>query len=160
MDPPDGNVSSGTPTPEDDEADANLPSVSGLLSFKRVVVLLVALAASVTLMPHGASATTGIEVTFPVRVTITDVGVVFTPALRKLHPDTDTTYHVRVINKASTKHAFRIGYRTTKPLAKGASEDFFFTFHAVGKVPWRASNTTAPTARGIFDVKLSKGIAG
>jgi hypothetical protein len=130
------------------------------LSFTHLVALLAVFAVSVLVMPRSASATTGIEVTIPIKVTITDTGVVFTPALRKLHPDTDTTYQVRVVNTTAKKHAFRIGYRSTKPLAKGAAENFFFTFHTVGKVPWGANNTTAPTAKGTFDVKLSKGIAG
>jgi hypothetical protein len=127
---------------------------------KRLLAPLVACAAGALLMPHAAPATTGIEVTIPIKVTITDGGVVFTPAVRKLHPDTDTTYQVRVVNRASRTHSFRIGYRVTRPLAKGASEDFYFTFHTVGKVRWRAGPAKAPTAKGIFDVKLAKGFSG
>jgi hypothetical protein len=130
------------------------------LRLKRLLFLIAALAAGTIVMPRGAAATTGIEVTIPIKVTITDRGVVFTPAVHKLHPDTDTTYQVRVVNRASRKHSFRIGYRVTRPLAKGASEDFYFTFHTVGKVRWRASTATAPTAKGIFDVKLAKGFSG
>jgi hypothetical protein len=130
------------------------------LSLKRLLIPIAALAAGAVALPGGAAATTGIEVTIPIKVTITDRGVVFTPAVRKLHPDTDTTYQVRVVNRASRTHSFRIGYRATKPLAKGASEDFYFTFHTVGKVRWRAYNAKAPSAMGTFDVKLAKGFSG
>jgi hypothetical protein len=89
-------------------------------------------------VPAGASATTGIETSVPVRVLLTEKGAVWTPALRKLHPDTDTTFEIKVTNRAAQPHSFRIGYRETRLLRKGASEFLYFTFHLVGPTLWQA----------------------
>jgi hypothetical protein len=80
--------------------------------------------------------------------------------VHELHPDTDTTYQVRVVNRTSARRAFRLGYRKTRLLAKGATEDFYFTFHAVGKIGWSAGDRKTPRSSGTFDVKLAKGFSG
>jgi hypothetical protein len=89
-------------------------------------------------LPLGASATTGIETSVPVRVVLTTNGAVWTPAVSKLHPDTDTTFEIKVINKTAEAHSFKIGYRETKVLARGASQFFYFSFHLVGPTVWQA----------------------
>jgi hypothetical protein len=127
---------------------------------KRLLKMLFALMCGALVLAPAAGATTGIEVTVPVKVAITEGGVVFTPAATRLHPDTDTTYQVRVVNRTSARRAFQLGYRKTRLLAKGASEDFYFTFHAVGKIRWSAGDVKTPRASGTFDVKLAKGFSG
>ena len=92
--------------------------------------------AGITLLaPLGASATTGIEVTVPVKVVLTDKGAVWTPALKKLRPDTNTTYEIKVVNKAAQPHSLKLGYRETRVLPKGGSQMFFYSFHLVGRTP-------------------------
>src|ERR1700710_359680 len=84
------------------------------------------LAAVALALPVGAAATTGVETSTPVRVILTDKGAQWTPALSKLHPDTDTTYEIKVINKTAKPGTFKIGYRQTKALRKGASQFFYY----------------------------------
>lgn len=127
---------------------------------KPLLKMLFALACGALVLTATAGATTGIEVTVPVKVAITESGVVFTPAVTRLHPDTDTTYQVRVVNRTSARRAFQLGYRKTRLLAKGAAEDFYFTFHAVGKIRWSAGDVKTPRTSGTFDVKLAKGFSG
>ena len=67
---------------------------------KLLLTMLVAAACAALVLTTTAAATTGIEVTIPIKVAITEKGVVFTPAVHELHPDTDTTYRVRVVNRA------------------------------------------------------------
>ena len=124
--------------------------------------LVIALAAIALAIPLSASATTGIETSVPVRVVLTDKGAVWTPALSKLHPDTDTTFEIKVINKAAQPHSFKIGYRETKVLPKGASQFFFYSFHLIGKTPWlvKHGNVQAAGLKGKFDVKLQKKFSG
>lgn len=142
--------------------DGTVPSMPDRMPSKRVLGTLFGSAAAALglALPGAAPATTGIEVTVPIKVTLSDSGVVFKPAVGKLHPDTDTTYQVRVVNRSSAKRTFRLGYRSTKPLAHGATEDFYFTFHAVGTISWSAGNLQARGAKGVFDVKLAKTFTG
>jgi hypothetical protein len=123
-------------------------------------VLVVALAATALALPIGASATTGIETSTSVRVLLTDKGAVWTPALSKLHPDTDTTYEIKVVNRATRPGRFKLGYRSTKLLPKGQSQFFYFSFHVIGPVKWTATNGTVKSSTGTFHVKLQKSFSG
>ncbi|MDQ1726730.1 MAG: hypothetical protein QOK14_775 [Frankiaceae bacterium] len=113
-------------------------------------------------LPGAASATTGIETSVAVRVVLTDKGAVWTPALKKLHPDTDTTFEVKVVNKTAQAHSFRLGYRETKVLPKGASQFFYYSFHVVGRTAWQVRHGTPQGAgqSGVFNVKLPKAFSG
>jgi hypothetical protein len=130
------------------------------LHIGRTSALAVGLAAAALALPVGASATTGIETSTPVRVILTDKGAQWTPALTKLHPDTDTTYEIKVINKRSKPSTFKIGYRQTKTLRKGASQFFYYSFHLVGDVKWVVAHGAAKTNTGTFHVKLQKTFSG
>jgi hypothetical protein len=122
-----------------------------------VVFALVALA-----IPVAASATTGIETSVPVKVVLTEKGAVWTPPLKKLHPDTDTTFEIKVINKTAQPHSFKIGYRETKLLPKGASQFFFYSFHLVGPTAWlvKHGNVQGAGLKGKFNVKIQKSFSG
>ena len=135
----------------------NSTSRIGLLSAVVVGLAAIALAA-----PLSSSATTVIETSVPVRVVLTDKGTVWTPALAKLHPDTDTTYEIKVINKTAQAHSFRIGYRETKVLPKGASQFFFYSFHLIGRTAWQVKHGNVQGAghSGTLTVKLQKGFSG
>src|ERR1700712_647874 len=135
----------------------NSTSRIGLLSAVVVGLAAIALAA-----PLSSSATTGIDTSVPVRVVLTDKGTVWTPALTKLHPDTDTTYEIKVINKTAQAHSFRIGYRETKVLPKGASQFFFYSFHLIGRTPWlvKHGNVQGAGLKGTFNVKIPQSFSG
>lgn len=113
-------------------------------------------------LPLAASATTGIETTVPVRVVVTDKTVVWTPALSKLHPDTDTTYEIKVVNRTAQPHSFKIGYRETKVLPKGASQFFYYSFHLVGQTSWQVRHGKLPATghSGSFTVTIQKSFSG
>jgi hypothetical protein len=112
-------------------------------------------------IPAAASATTGIETTVPVKVVLTDKGVVWTPALNKLRADTDTTFEIKVVNKATQPHSFKIGYRETKVLPKGSSQFVYFAFHLIGKTPWQVKGGTVGSGQsGKIDVKMRKSFSG
>jgi hypothetical protein len=121
-----------------------------------------ALAVTAVTLPVAASATTGIETSVPVRVVLTDKGAVWTPALHKLHPDTDTTFEIKVINRTAQAHSFRLGYRETKVLPKGASQFFYYSFHLVGRTAWQVKHGSVQGAgqSGVFNVKLLKSFSG
>jgi hypothetical protein len=129
----------------------------GRLSGPGIVVALVAL-----MVPVSASATTGIETSVPVRVVLTDKGAMWTPPLKKLHPDTDTTFEIRFVNRTSQPHSFKIGYRETKVLPKGASQFFYYSFHLIGPTPWLVKHGDVKGAgvKGRFDVKRQKAFSG
>jgi hypothetical protein len=95
-----------------------------------------------------------------VRVILTDKGAIFTPALKKLKPDTDSTYEIKVINRTSKPSSFRVGYRATKTLKKGASQFFYFSFHLIGDVKWSAKSGRKTTGKGVFHVHLQKSLLG
>jgi hypothetical protein len=84
------------------------------------------------------------------------------PALEELHPDTDTTFEVKVINKTAQAHGFRLGYRETKVLPKGASQFFYYSFHVVGRTAWQVWHGTPQGAgqRGVFTVTLPEAFSG
>jgi hypothetical protein len=122
--------------------------------------LVVGLLAVALALPIGASATTGIETSTAVRILLTDKGAVWTPALSKLHPDTDTTYEIKVVNQTTKPSTFKLGYRQTKVLRKGASQFFYYSFHAIGDIRWTAAAGKAKTDDGVFHVKLQKTFSG
>jgi hypothetical protein len=130
------------------------------LHIGRTSALAVGLAAAALALPVGASATTGIETSTPVRVILTDKGAKWTPALTKLHPDTDTTYEIKVINRRSKPSTFKIGYRQTKTLPKGASQFFYYSFHLIGNVPWFVASGSTKASTGTFHVKIQKTFSG
>ena len=107
--------------------------------------------------PPSAGATTGIEATVPVRVTLSDSGVLFSP---KLHPDTNTTLVVRVVNRSSSPRTFTFGFRQTPPLKKGGAVLFYYTFHIAGKVPWRSHAAGGKTFAGLTNVSIAKMFSG
>lgn len=121
-----------------------------------------ALVVTALTLPVAASATTGIETSVAVRVVLTDNGAVWTPALKKLHPDTDTTFEVKVVNKTAQAHSFRLGYRETRVLPKGASQFFYYSFHLVGPTAWQVKHGSVHGAAqsGVFQVKLQKSFSG
>ena len=100
-------------------------------------------------LPATAGATTGIEVTTPVQVTLTDAGVKFDKVIK---PTTDTTLQIRVTNKSSKRRSFRIGDRETHKLRKGQSEFLYFSFHLIGLVPWRSQAAAKGQYAGQFKV--------
>ena len=124
--------------------------------------LALGLGACALALPLAASATTGIETSVPVRIVLTDKAVVWTPALSKLHPDTDTTYEIKVVNRTTQPHSFKIGYRETKVLPRGASQFFYYSFHLVGQTPWQVKHGKLPATghSGSFTVKIQKGFSG
>jgi hypothetical protein len=126
----------------------------------RKSALIAGVAAAALALPIGASATTGIETSTPVRILLTNKGAIWTPALSKLHPDTDTTYEIKVVNQSGKPSTFKLGYRSTKLLPKGQSQFFYFSFHAIGDVKWAAATATAKTSTGTFHVKLQKTFSG
>jgi hypothetical protein len=128
----------------------------------RRVALAAGVVAAALVLPLGAAATTGIETTVPVKVVLTDKGAVWTPALNKLRADTDTTFEIKVVNKATQPHSFRIGYRETKVLPKGSSQFVYFAFHLIGKTPWQVKhgNVQGAGQSGKIDVKMRKSFSG
>jgi hypothetical protein len=125
-------------------------------------ILGVAGAAVALAFPVASSATTGIETSLPVRVVLTEQGAVWTPALSRLHPDTDTTYEIKVINRSAEPHSFKIGYRETKILPRGASQFFYYSFHLIGRTAWQAKHGNVQRAgfQGTLQVKLQKAFSG
>ena len=113
-------------------------------------------------VPSGAAATTGVETSVRVKVLLTANGAVWTPALSKLHPDTDTTFEIKVTNTAAQAHSFKIGYRETKLLRSGATELVYYTFHLVGPTVWlaRHGKVQGSSFHGRFDVKVPTPFAG
>ena len=65
-------------------------------------------AAALLALPGGAAATTGIEQTLALQVTLTNHGVVFS---RTIRPTTDTTLQMRITNKTTKPRSFKLGNR-------------------------------------------------
>lgn len=98
-------------------------------------------------------ATTGVEVVVPVKVTLTDKGVLFS---HRLKPDTATTIRVKVINQSSARRFFKLGWRKTHTLQRGGTELFYYSFHTRGLTAWRSVPTGAGrTFTGSIRVKLA-----
>jgi hypothetical protein len=115
--------------------------------------LLVALLVGLVL-PVEARATTGIEVTVPVTVSLSDAGVKFS---RKLDATTDTTLQVKVVNRSSTRRWFQLGWRRTHLLRPRGVEYFYYSFHVPGRVAWRSGGTGGKAFRGSLRVRLPIG---
>jgi hypothetical protein len=103
-------------------------------------------AAGLVVAPTLADATTGVEVTLPVQVILTDQGVTFTP--RKLKLDVDTTLEVKVVKRSSAPRSFRLGFRQTRKLTHGASAFFFFSPTTGGKIAWTSIGSKGKTFTG------------
>jgi hypothetical protein len=116
-------------------------------------VLLAALALGLALSAQ-AAATTGIEVTVPVTVSLTDRGVQFS---KKLDATTDTTLQVKVVNRSSSRRSFQLGWRRTHLLRPRGVEYFYYSFHVPGKVAWRSTGRAAKPFRGTLRVRLPIG---
>jgi len=101
-----------------------------------------------------AGATTGIEVTIPVTVSLTDTGVKFSA---KLDATTDTTLQVRVVNRSSARRWFQLGWRKTHLLRRGAVEYFYYSFHVPGRVVWRSDGPSVRAFKGSLGVRLPIG---
>jgi hypothetical protein len=122
----------------------------------RLPALLTCVAALGLGMPAGASATTGTGVARPFRVTLTDEGASWKPALRTLDPIVGGRLRITVVNRASGSHWFRVGTRQTPLLATRRSTRFFFTFTRLGPVAWRtgAGDVRSAGYRGLIRVRL------
>jgi hypothetical protein len=117
-------------------------------------LLVFAGAAVVLALPAGAAATTGTRTEHLVKVTLTDTGAVWSPALAKLRPNTGVTFKFTVVNQASQRHWFKVGKRQTKLLPKGGRAVFFYSFVKPGKLPWLTGegNVSAASFHGVFKV--------
>jgi hypothetical protein len=104
-----------------------------------------------TVLPS-VRATTAPDITTDVKVTLTEHGVVFTP---RVHPDTDTTLVVKVVNGSKSRRWFRLGGRKTQLLRQGASELFYYSFHLAGPVKWIAGGTGVKTVAGRLYVRVA-----
>jgi hypothetical protein len=122
------------------------------LSTRRFAVLgaLAVSAAALLSLPASGSATTGIEQTLPVQVTMSDTGVKFSTVI---HADTDMTLQMRITNKGAKRRWFRIGDRQSHALRKGQSEFVYFSFHVPGKVAWKSQAPGGKPFAGVFKVK-------
>jgi hypothetical protein len=122
----------------------------------RLISLTCAVAALAAVAAVSAPATTGIEEVIPVRVTLTDKGVAFSHHLK---PNTNSTIAVTVVNRSSARRTFKLGYRKTHQLQRGAHENFYYSFTVPGKVVWRSAATKGKAFQGTIKVKLA-GIYG
>jgi hypothetical protein len=138
------------------------PRMKSTFRIGRASRLIAVLAVTALTVTSAASATTGIERSVPVRVVLTDSGAVWTPAISKLHPDTDTTFEIKVINKTTQPHSFKIGYRETKLLPSNGSQFFYYSFHLIGQTSWqvRHGNVQGSGHSGKLTVKLQKSFSG
>lgn len=117
------------------------------------LALVAALAAAFLVGPAGAGATTGIEITIPVAVTLTDKGVHFS---HRLHATTETTIRVKVTNRSSARRTFALGWRKTHALQRGGSELFYYSFHVPGRTAWHSRAVGGKTFSGTLRVTLGK----
>jgi hypothetical protein len=119
----------------------------------RRFAILVALAfsgATLLSLPASSSATTGLEQTLPVQVTLSDTGVKFSTVIKA---NTDMTLQMRITNKGAKRRWFRIGDRQSHALKKGQSEFVYFSFHVPGKVAWKSQAPGGKPFAGAFKVK-------
>jgi hypothetical protein len=103
---------------------------------RRLACLTAGVAALALALPAGALATTGTQTDHKVKVTLTAKGVVWSPALAKLHPKTGMTFKFTILNQTTSKHWFSVGKRRSKVLPTGKTEVFFYFFAKPGTVPW------------------------
>jgi hypothetical protein len=122
----------------------------------RALCLTSAVAALAAVAAGTAPATTGIEEVIPVRITLTDKGVSFS---HRLKPTTNSTIAVQVVNRSKVRRTFRLGWRKTRALRRGAHENFYYSFSVPGNVVWRSAGTTGKAFQGKIHVKLA-GIYG
>lgn len=115
-------------------------------------VLAGSIAALMLAVPAGA--TTGIEVTVPVTVSLTDRGVAFS---KKPDATTDTTLQVKVVNRSSSRRWFKLGWRKTHLLRHGGVEYFYYSFHVPGRVAWHSTARAGKAYQGSIRVRLQIG---
>jgi hypothetical protein len=115
--------------------------------------VVVGLTALVLLATGPAGATTAPEMTTNVRVTLTEGGVVFVPSV---HPDTNTTLFVQVVNRARHPRWFQLAGRKTQALPQGGKELFYFSFHLAGVVPWTSGGPGSKVFRGQIQIAVAK----
>lgn len=101
-------------------------------------------------LPATGSATTGLEQTLPVQVTMTEAGVKFS---EKVDANTDLTLQMRITNKGQKRRSFRIGDRQTHALKKGQSEFVYYSFYIPGKITWVSKAAGGKAFTGFFKVK-------
>jgi hypothetical protein len=116
-----------------------------LISVTLAVVALAAAAAA------GAPATTGIEETIPVVITLTDKGVSFSHHLK---PNTESTIAATVVNRSSKPRRFKLGWRRTKLLQLGGKERFYYSFSVPGVTRWFSTGAGLKQFHGRIFVKL------
>jgi hypothetical protein len=117
----------------------------------RVVCVTSAVVALAAAAASQAPATTGIEVTIPVTITLTDRGVAFS---HKLKPNTASTIAATVVNKSSKPRRFKLGWRRTKLLQLGGREHFYYSFSVPGVTRWFSTGARAKQFHGRIFVKL------
>jgi hypothetical protein len=115
------------------------------------IVVVIACCIAAILAASRAQATTGLEITIPVRITLTDKGVTFS---HKLRPTTDTTIAARVVNRSSKPRWFKLAWRKTHTLQRGGSEVLYFSFRVAGKTKWSSGAAGGKTFRGAFTVRF------
>jgi len=115
-----------------------------------VVATLAVSGAALLSLPASGSATTGLEETLPVQVTLNDTGVKFS---EKFEANTDLTLQMRITNKGTKRRWFRIGNRQTHALKKGQTEFVYFSFYVPGKVAWKSQAAGGKPFAGAFKVK-------
>ena len=120
---------------------------------QRLAVCALGLTGLLLLATGPAGGTTAPEVTTNVRVTLTEGGVVFTP---RVHPDTNTTLFVQVVNRARRRRWFELAGRKTQALSYGGKELFYYSFHLAGSVPWTSGGPGAKVFRGRIRVAVAK----
>lgn len=101
---------------------------------------------------RAARATTAPDIVTDVKVTLTAHGVVFEP---RVHPNTDTTLIVKVVNSAKTRRWFQLGGRRTQLLRRGGSELFYYAFHLAGPVKWSSGGAAGKRVAGHLNVRVA-----
>lgn len=99
-------------------------------------------------------ATTGPELIYPIRVTLTDRGVVLSASARM---ELDTTILFIVTNRASGRRWFSVGnrpatLRKTHLLRASRSERFYYIFRARGTVKFQSGGPGVTVRTGKFTV--------
>jgi hypothetical protein len=137
-------------------ADGMFRIVAALPRPRRWIVVLSCLAALLLTAPLDASATTGRGVTRAFRVTLTDRGVTWKPALRTLDPLVGGSLRLTVVNGSSRAHWFRVGTVRSKPIAPRGTARLSFTFKRLGPVAWVTGLGAVGTApfHGAIRVRL------
>lgn len=92
------------------------------------------------------SATTAPDLVTKVRVTLTNASVLFAP--KNLRPDTDTTFVVQVVNRASSQRWFSLAGRQTTSLQPGGKQYFYYSFSFAGTIHWKSGGANGKLFAG------------